>query len=284
MIGRLVIASILAAAPAAAQSPAPAATTPSVRELFQSAQRQAGAGDSAAALESLRTARAIAPNSEEILSAFAQMALARRMLGPALATLDSLTRICPTVGLYHYLRGVALMEAGDMPAAVVSLEQANRLEPERPRTLLALALAMNSRKQYREAKGAALKSLELDPENIEAVAALAEAEAGAGEIGQAEDHARRVLARAAAHPTAHLVIGIVRMQQERYAEARDALEQAVAANPGSAAAYYQLSLAFARLGDEARSQQHVEMYRQKLRETEDRIKAVRSASSGEKRP
>jgi tetratricopeptide (TPR) repeat protein len=281
VIARVLFAGVLAATPAAAQ---PAAPTPSVRALLQSAQRQASDGDGAAALESLRTARAIAPNSEEILSAFAQLALATHVLGPAVATLDSLTRMCPTVGQYHYLLGVALMEAGDMPAAVVSLEQANRIEPERPRTLLALALAMNSRKQYREAKAAALKSLELDPENIEAVAALAEAEAGTGDIDRAEDHARRVLARAAAHPTAHLVIGIVRMQQERYADARDALERAVAANPGSAAAHYQLSLAFARLGDETRSQQHVEMYRQKLRETEDRIKAVRSTPSGEKRP
>src|SRR6185503_12775365 len=131
---------------------------------------------------------------------------------------------------------------------------------ERPRTLLALALAMNSRKQYHEARAAALKSLELDPDAIEAVAALAEAEAGAGDLDAAEDHARRVLARAAAHPTALLVVGIVRMQQERYADARDALERAVAANPASAAAHYQLSLAFARLGDEPRSQQHVEIY------------------------
>ena len=284
MIGRVLIAGLLAATAAAAQPGAQAAPAPSVRALLQLAQRQASDGDGAAALESLRTARAMAPNSEEILSAFAQLSLATRMLGPAVATLDSLTRICPTVGQYHYLLGVALMEAGDMPAAVVSLERANRLEPERPRTLLALALAMNSRKQYREAKDAAVKSLELDPDNIEAVAALAEAEAGTGDIGPAEDHARRVLARAAAHPTALLVVGIVRMQQERYADARDALERAIAANPGSAAAHYQLSLAFARLGDETRAQQHVEIYQQKLRETEDRIKAVRSSPAGEKRP
>jgi len=284
VIGRVLIAGLLAATAAAAQPGAQAAPAPSVRALLQLAQRQASDGDGAGALESLRTARAMAPNSEEILSAFAQLSLATRMLGPAVATLDSLTRICPTVGQYHYLLGVALMEAGDMPAAVVSLERANRLEPERPRTLLALALAMNSRKQYREAKDAAVKSLELDPDNIEAVAALAEAEAGTGDIGPAEDHARRVLARAAAHPTALLVVGIVRMQQERYADARDALERAIAANPGSAAAHYQLSLAFARLGDETRAQQHVEIYQQKLRETEDRIKAVRSSPAGEKRP
>ena len=54
-------------------------------------------------------------------------------------------------------------------------------------------------------------------------------------------------------------------------------------DPASAAAHYQLSLAFARLGDEERSHQQIELYRQKLRETEERIKALRSPT-GEKRP
>jgi tetratricopeptide (TPR) repeat protein len=190
--------------------------------------------------------------------------------------------MCPDVAQYHYALGVTLMEIGDVAAARPSLEQANRLEPDRPRTLLALALAFNSGKQYAEAKTAALKSVELDPENVDAIAALAEAEAGSGATRDAEAHARRVLIASPAHATANLVIGIVLMQQERYSDARDALEKAIANNPASAAAHYQLSLAYARLGDEARAQQQVELYRQKLRESEERIKAVRAAAAGEK--
>jgi tetratricopeptide (TPR) repeat protein len=262
-------------------SPAPTSTT-SVRALLESARRQSGDGDAAGALESLRAARAIAPNSEDVLSAFAQAALAARALVPAIVTLDSLTRICPTVAPYHYRLGVALMEAGDIVAAVESLQRANLLESERPLTLLALGLALNSRKQYAEAKTALLETLELAPDQMDGVAALAEAEAGTGDLSQAEEHARRVLARAAAQPTANLVMGIVWMKQKRYADARDAFEKAAAADPASSAAHYQLSLAYARLGDEARSQQHLELYRQKLRETEDRIKVLRSLTIGER--
>src|SRR5207237_1382933 len=94
-------------------------------------------------------------------------------------------------------------------------------------------------------------ALELEPENIDALAALAEAEAGLDELAPAEYHARRALRRAVAHPTANLVMGIVSMKRERYAEAREALDKAIAANPDSPAAHYQLSLAYARLGDEA---------------------------------
>ena len=55
------------------------------------------------------------------------------------------------------------------------------------------------------------------------MAALAEAEEGLGELQDAEEHARRALARSSAHATANLVIAMVLMKQERFAEARDAL-------------------------------------------------------------
>src|SRR5438093_103286 len=120
-----------------------------------------------------------------------------------------------TVSQYHYLLGVALMEGGDMPAAIESLQQADRLEPERSLTLMALGLAENNRKQYADAKRALHHALDLEPENIDALAALAEAEAGLDELAPAEDHARRALRRAVAHPTANLGLGIVSMKPER---------------------------------------------------------------------
>ena len=87
----------------------------------------------------------MAPNSEEVLSAFAQVSLAARTPVSAILTLESLTRIYPSVVQYHYLLGVALMQVGDMPAAVNSLQQAERLEPNRVLTLVALGLDAEQR-------------------------------------------------------------------------------------------------------------------------------------------
>jgi hypothetical protein len=42
-----------------------------------------------------------------------------------------------------------------------------------------------------------------------------------------------------------------------------------------ARAHYQLSLAFARLGDDARAAAHVEIYQQKMHEMEAALKKVR---------
>ena len=65
---------------------------------------------------------------------------------------------------YHYLLGVALMQAGDMPSAVFALQDALALEPNRAVTLVALGLAFNSQKLYAEAKAPLLRSLEIEPD------------------------------------------------------------------------------------------------------------------------
>ena len=256
----------------------------SVQALLQLARLQSGQGDAPGALESLSRARTIAPNSEEVLSAFAQVSLGARLPLPAIVTLDSLTRLCPSVAQYQYLLGVALMQIGDMVLAVDSLSAAERLEPDRVLTLVALGLALNNRKLFTEARPFLLRSLELEPDSAEAMAALAESEEGLGDLQSAEAHARRALARSAANPTANLVLGLVFMKQQRYEDARDALQKTVAADPDSSKAHYQLSLACARLGDEACSQREVELYQQNVRERDERLRRLRTQtglSSGE---
>jgi tetratricopeptide (TPR) repeat protein len=258
----------------------------SVQALLQLARIQSGNGDAPGALDSLTRALALAPSSEDALSAFAQVSLAARLPLRAIAALDPLTRICPTVPQYHYLFGVALMQIGEMALAVDALRNAERLEPDRALTLLALGLALNNRKLYADARSSLRRSLDLEPGSPEAMAALAEAEEGLGELPAAEADARRALARSTANPTAHLVLGLVFMKQERYKDARDSFQQTIALDPESSKAHYQLSLACARLGDTACSEAHLELYRQKLRETEERVLQLRTQtglSSGETR-
>jgi tetratricopeptide (TPR) repeat protein len=250
----------------------------SVTALLQLARLQSGDGDANGALDSLQKARVLAPNSEEVLSAIAQLALAARLPVPAAGALDALTRMCPETAQYHYLFGVALLAAGDTVRATEALQTADRLEPDRPLTLVAIGLALNSRKQFAEAKTALTRSLELDPDKPETIAALAEAEASLGDLSTAEQHARRALDAAPADATAHLVIGMVRLQQARYEESRDALIRAAAADPQSPKADYQLSLVYARLGDTANAERSLESYRRKLADLNERVKAMRAGT------
>jgi len=281
---RLVLAglgALLLAASLRAQTAKPAPTAPdpkaikSVKALLQVARRQADQKNPAGALASLRQARAIAPNSEDVLSAYAEALLGSPTPDAAIPVLDALTRICPTVARYHYLQGVALMGAGDAAAAAVSLQEAARLEPDQAATLIVLGRALTRRQLYSEAKPHLLRGLSLAPDSVEAVAALAEAEEGLGELKDAEEHARRALARSGTDATANLVIAMLLMKQDRFAEARDALLKAALADPASPKADYQLSLAYARLNDPVSSEKHLALYHRKMKAREERVKQAR---------
>jgi tetratricopeptide (TPR) repeat protein len=248
----------------------------SVRALMETARTQMRDGNASGALESLRQARAIAPNSEEVLSALAQVSLTARAITPAILTLESLVRICPTVAQHHHMLGVALIQASDLPAAVDSLRQAEQLDPGRGSTILALGVALNAQNNYSDARAALARAVELEPENMDGQAALAEAEEALGELDAAERRAGRVLAASKDHAAANLVLGMIRLKQGRHEEARDALLNAVMLNPTSPKAHYQLSLVYARLGDEASSEKHREVYQKMMREAEDRLRELRS--------
>ena len=222
-------------------------------------------------------ARALAPNAEEVLTAIAQVSLGARAPVPAILVLEPLTRLAPTVAQHHYLLGVALMQVGDMPAAVEALREAERLDPAHALTWVALGIALNNRKMFGDARPVLLRALEREPDNVEAIAALAETEEGPGDLDAADRHAARALAAAPGHPTANLVVGMVLMKRDRYTEARAALERAATADAESPKVYYQLSLACARLGDTQGASRNRELYQQKLRAMEVRIEEVRRA-------
>ena len=98
----------------------------SVRAMVELARLQMADGRTADALQTLGRARERAPHSEDVLSAYAQVALAARAPVPAAEVLAPLTRMCPTVAAYHYRLGVALLQAGDVTGAVLSLQRAPR--------------------------------------------------------------------------------------------------------------------------------------------------------------
>lgn len=278
------LATVLAQAEQAAGHPAQAARQlRSVASRFRSAQAwlqlaslQSGERDAAGALASLEEARALAPSSEEVLRAYSEAALRAGKPLAAIPALESLTRLCPGVGAYHHLLGDALARAGDSAAALEPLKEAARLEPARLDTLVALGRTLNERGLYPEAKPHLLRALSLAPDDDAVLAELAVAEEGLGETREAEAHARRVLGRSTANATASLVLGAIAQKGERYAEARDAFQAALAAAPSSPKAHYRLSLVYARLGNETAAARHLATYRRQTREADARLAAVRA--------
>lgn len=240
----------------------------SIREMVLQARNLAGQGEHRQAAMILERVLMRAPNSEEALRDYAHNSLAIKDPVGAMGALEPLTRMHPDHAEYPYLMGVAQLQVAGVGLAVESLEKSMDIDPNRPLAMIALGFAYNAQKKYDEAREVLIQSLVLVPEEIEALAALAEAEEGLGEIEQAEYHAERALGRAPSHHAALYILGKVRMSQGRFEEARDLFASAVATSPDSPKAHYQLSLAYARLGDLESSKKHRELYR-KAKDAED---------------
>lgn len=235
-------------------------TSESVRELVLQARGLAGEGQHHEAARVLARALALAPNSEEALRDYAQNSLAVADPVGAMGALEPLTRIHPKVAEYSYLLGVAQIQVAAVSQAVQSLEMSLALDPNRPKTMIALGLAYNTQRRYDLAQEVLARSLLIAPEEVEGLAAMAEAEEGLGNLDMAEYYAQRVLVAEGTHHAASYVLGKVRMSQGRFEEARDQFQQVVAISPDSPKAHYQLSLAYARLNDLENSKKHRELY------------------------
>ncbi len=265
------------ARPAAPQSPAPPAapSVVSVKALVDLARTQMRQKNAALALQTVAKALALAPNSEEVLLAHAEAALAARLPLKALPSLEALGRLAPTEARYRFLMGQALLMAGDAEAATPALEEAERLDPRDTATLVALGTALNRRSLFAEAKAVLLRASTLDPDAVAVLAARAEAEAGLGERDAAEARAERALARSSGDSTANLVLGEIRLRQERYAEARRALEKAAVADAESPVVQERLAAACEGSNDALGARRHRDLARQREKEREARVKEAR---------
>jgi tetratricopeptide (TPR) repeat protein len=251
-------------------------STESVRQLLQRAREKASNGQHMETLKLLTRARMLAPNSEEVLSDFAENSLAIDDPVAAMVALEALSRMHPTVARYPYLLGVARLQLGAMELSVEALRKSLELAPDEILTMIGLGISYNAQKKYAEAKEILVQSLELDPEKKEALAALAEAEEGLGELEAAEYHAARVLKVDSGHAGANFVLGRVRMAQGRFEEARDFFEATISTNPDGSKAYYQLSLAYARLNEPELSKQYRELYQEAKEREEEFIVQMRT--------
>ena len=247
----------------------------SVRALIQEARAEAKQGNHSQAAMILDRAKAIAPNSEAVLSDFAKNSLAAGDPVGAINALEPLTRMHPEVAEYPYMLGVARLQIKEFASSVDALQHSLDLEPQRALTMIALGITLISQKQFSEAKEFLARSLEIEPENAEALAVLAEAEEGLNEVEQAEIHANRALALVGSHGGAYYVLGKVRMSQGRFVEARDFLLQAIDLSAASPRVHYQLSLAYARLNDPENSKKHREIHLATRNKNEKSIEMMR---------
>ena len=248
----------------------------SVRAMLGLAELLVERNEPAEAHAVLAEALSLAPNSEDVLGAYARVSLAAKVPVRAMLALEPLVRMHPSSARYTYLLGVAYMQLGDMPSATASLETSVGLDPDDPLARIALGISLNNQKLFDASVRVLTEALRLDPESVEAMAAMAEALVGVGDLEAAERYALTAIDRATSHGIASLVMGMIRLEQRDFESASDYLQQAVASDPDLPKAHYQLSLAYARLGLTEQSRAHLERYRTALESMEQQLVEVRN--------
>ncbi len=270
-------------APVCLHAQSESATTESIRGLLDQARSLASRNEIAAAAETLGEAVSLAPNSEEVLNAYARFSLGRGNPIQAILALEPLTRMHPRETEYAYLLGVARMQVGEMSDAVATLHDAAALDPGRVLTHVALGLALNRLNRFDEAREALSTALRLEPDNVEGLAAMSETAEGLGLLAEATRLAGRALAVNPDHPTALVTVGASSLKEGRFEEAREALTRAVAAEPESVKGHYQLSLALARLGDREGAERHLRLSREAQAAVEQSTRRLRTMPALESR-
>jgi Flp pilus assembly protein TadD len=189
------------------------------------------------------TPRAVAATRDEAAPAAATPASTAAAAAPLV---ERSGQPLPLEAAYRALREGRYEEAHRLYQTVIAAQ------PGLADAWLGLAAADEGRGDVAGAIAAYRRALQLDPDNAEALAALAELTAAGNPSAQASV-LRAALARKPDAPSLHAALGRLLAAENRWSEARGAFEAAAALAPARAAYAFNLAVALDRLGDAARA-------------------------------
>ena len=197
-------------------------------------------------------------------------ALAARAYGEALER-------TPGAAAVRVRRGAALLAAGRAAAAEAELERVGRESADTPQAAYWLGALRFEQKRVDEAKALLERELASDPQCVGCIAKLAHVAYLAGDDGRCEGLLRRAMALDPAQAEAHLVAGMLASRAGRYDQAIAHLSRVVEQAGRSAAAHYQLALAYRRRGDADKAREHQAIYDRLVAEQKAKTLGVRGA-------
>ncbi|MGH0031812.1 MAG: tetratricopeptide repeat protein, partial [Myxococcota bacterium] len=157
---------------------------------------------------------------------------------------------------YSFLRaGMANERTGNYPMAVEAYQRGLAVEPENVELLNALGFSLFQQGRSRDAVVAFEKALAVDPQHAKSHNNMALASIDLGELEVAEAHYRESLA-IEPQPAIYNDLGFVLERQGLPDEADAMYRQALALDPGSAAAHTNLAASLARRGELDEAERH----------------------------
>ena len=157
-----------------------------------------------------------------------------------------------------YNEGVAHWNKGEEAPAIAKIEEAVALNPDLTAGHIALAKMYGKTKDWDKAIAAGTKALEVDADQPEINAIMAEAYAKKGDKAKAAEYKKK----APANPASLFNEAARLINAGNDAEAEGILKQAIAADEKFAKAHYELGMVYARLGKNPDAKTHLETYLQ----------------------
>ena len=169
--------------------------SPVAARLLKRAQKESQSGDAEAAMRSLTSALAVAPDSAEIAR---WMGIAAQNLGDHAAAAACFRRALAALSDdadLHIGLGVALYRLGHEDEALMHLRRACELAPDSASAWYNLAEGLKPQIQTEAAIEALQRTLAIDPLHTQARLGLARAQTSLGRIGEAAATLREILCR-----------------------------------------------------------------------------------------
>jgi tetratricopeptide (TPR) repeat protein len=208
--------------------------------------------------------------SESNLFDWGSELLIHRTLAPAIEVFQHATERYPKSPRLVIGLGMALYSRGNYDEAVKALIQGADLDPSDPSCYLFLSKAYDSSpSQANEVIERFRRFAELQPRNARASYYYAmslwkgkRAQDPDLNLQQIETLPKTAITLDPKLPEAHLQLGNLYSDQNKYAEAVPEYEKSLQLSPDLADAHYRLGQAYVRTGDKERAQQHLQIYQQ----------------------
>ena len=225
--------------------------------------------DSEKALAYLLKAKQLEPENPDILFEFGKVCLERNLIDDAVSALSKAAALKPDRDSYVYVLASAYVARDDLPKAESLLRGLLQKHPQDQVLNYAMGTVYYLQGHYTEARSSLEQSLQEEPNQVAASYYLSLTYSHLGQNDRAVALLRNLIESHPQYAPSYVKLGTILVAEHDYAEAQEDLERAIALDPTSAQAHYQLYLLFHLLGKSAESkQQYAEWQKLKTEHSE----------------
>jgi len=237
-----------------------AADPKSVETLVAMGETFAAQNKHADSLMMLEKARALSPDSSEVLRHLIVEAMEAGQNDRGLEAAQDLQRKSSELDDRYLVASVMIQQKQYLPATHI-LEDYVTQRPQDAKAYLGLGMTYLSLLRYADARQALERSLQLNPNLAEGHYQLGLLAGQQGSRQEAIQHWQRAVDLQPHHAQALFFLGTAYLESGSLAEAESAFQRSLAADPSNMKTEYDLALVLNKLGKSEEAKQHFERYR-----------------------